>query len=294
MVMPAVRILEELAVFTPLGIRFWDPVLDDQIRAGLRVTAWSALGPATNQRRVSAFRTSSDVYAFHHLPGLLAVEYCLPEAAGSPPPRRPFVVQVEDDERHFLPAAIAIDLPLLASGVFPTAGACSSMLAPRGFLLYSNPARPLSSALAAVRGELIEQSTGAPAAHALLRLRVSGEEHYGLADDSGQFALVFPWPPVLGGGGSPSLAGGSLREQRWPVTLAVHYEPARLETLPGTLLPDYCSVLQQAPALLWSLSPTAGGVPASEWAGELIFGRELLVGTTGLYPLLVSPAGSSP
>ena len=30
-------VLEQLSTFTPLGIRFWDPALDDQIRGGLQV-----------------------------------------------------------------------------------------------------------------------------------------------------------------------------------------------------------------------------------------------------------------
>ena len=70
--------LEELATFCVLGVRFWDATTDAQIRRGLRVRAWpeAALRPV-----VAASRTRSDIYAFHRLPGLGAVER--PLATGS-------------------------------------------------------------------------------------------------------------------------------------------------------------------------------------------------------------------
>ena len=117
------RRIEELDLFCPLGLRFWDPVLDRPVGEGLLVSAWPlpAARPVTR-----AFRTRSGVYAFQRLPGLGPVER--PSAsdnapsAASPPGGRPFVVEVVDTRRRFLPAAVEIELPLPYRGVFLAQG----------------------------------------------------------------------------------------------------------------------------------------------------------------------------
>lgn len=294
-----VRVLETLGTFTPLGIRFWDPVLDTQVRDELLVRAWPdpGLRPVT-----AAFRTASDVYAFRGLPGLRALE--TPPASGSqeppesPPAGRRFVVEVEDARRRFLPAAFAVELPLPYRGLF-LVGAGSGSPAepvPRGFLLHSAPSRPCPPWLAAVRGELAERDGGAPAAHAVVRVLIPGEPvWHGLADAEGRFAALLPWPTLAEGlGGSPAGSQGPLSARSWSVRVEVLYEPGRREALPGTAVPDSLSVLRQGAAGVWPVGPDDGGAEETGWDGELAYGGELVVRTEGLARLLVTPRASPP
>ena len=289
------RLLEELAVFTPLGIRFWDPVLDLQVRDGLRVTAWPMPGlrPVTQ-----ASPTASGIYAFHRLPGLLAVENHLPEV----PVKRSFVVAVEDGRRRFLPLAFRVDLPLPYRGVFladdPTSPPAAT---PPGFHLVSAPTRPSAPELAVVRGELVERSTGAPASHARLQVTVSGgPPRFGLADAAGRFAVFLPQPTLtehLGGStvAPPPGPGIPLSARSWEIEVRVLWQPEAIASLPGTLLPDLTSVLaQHKPATVWPTSPDEGGSGAVAWHGSLLWGRESLVTTHGRSRLLVSSSTPSP
>lgn len=290
--MTTARGLEELATFTPLGIRFWDPALDEQVRDALAVRAW----PVPARRPVvAAFRTASDVYAFQGLPGLRAVETPAP---GTPPaagPRRRFVVAVEDARRRFLPAALAVDLPLPYRGLFLVGAGGSPPERVPGFLLYSAASRPKASWLAAVRGELA-LADGAPAGHAVVRVHIAGEAvHHGIADAAGRFAVLFPQPTLADGlGSSPGGSGRPLPGRTWNVRVEVLCQPGRLETLPGTSIPDTRSVLLQRPARLWPVRPEDGGGEQPEWHGQLSYGEELIVRTEGLSRLLVSPQPSSP
>jgi hypothetical protein len=292
--------LEEIAIFTPLGIRFWDPALETQVRAGLAVSAWPrpALRP-----RVPAYRTASDVYAFARLPGLLAVENLLPADGGSPPAsppeRRPFVVEVDDSERRYLPVAFGVELPLAERGLFLSRPPGSpAEPAPPGFFLFSAATRTVPGWLGVVRGELWDRVHARPAAHALVEVAVEGADAaaHGLADAAGRFAVVLAYPPLPGGlTSSPPPASPAFPSARsWGLALQVFYQPGDQRPLPGTTLPDYASVLAQEPARVWPTRPEDGGVEAPEWLGELTLGRELLVRTTGLSTLLVSPAPSSP
>ncbi|MEI2692782.1 MAG: hypothetical protein V9H69_24885 [Anaerolineae bacterium] len=149
-------VIERQTIFTPLGIRFWDPATDRQIAHGLRVRAWpdGALEPVRG-----AFRTASGIYAFQGLPGLRAVEY--PPANGgaaSPPAAQRFVVAVEDEQRRFLPATLRVDAPF--EGIYPTALPASPPgAALPGLYLFSAPWRS-AAGLAAVRADLVRRSTG--------------------------------------------------------------------------------------------------------------------------------------
>lgn len=302
---PVVRVLETLGTFTPLGIRFWDPALDDQVRDELRVRAWPdpGLRPVT-----AAFRTAADIYAFRGLPGLRSLETPATTAADgagpapSPPAGRRFVVEVEDARRRFLPAAFSVELPLPYRGLFLVGAAESggggspAGAVPRGFLLHSAPSRPCPPWLAAVRGELAERDGGAPAAHAVVRVLIPGEPAWhGLADAEGRFAVLLPWPTLTAGlGGSPAGSEGPLSGRAWSVRVEVLYEPGRREALPGTAVPDSLSVLRQGAAGVWPEDPAAGGVEETGWDGELAYGRELAVRTGGLARLLVSPRVSPP
>ena len=315
------RVLEELETFCPLGLRFWDAVTDDQIRAGLRVRAWPepALRPV-----VEAFRTRSDIYAFQGLPGLRALERPPANPTGlavvpppgasppSPPPAHPFVVEVVDRERRFLPAAIRLALPLPSRGVFLARppGAQGSPAGsppeapPPGFYLFSSPTRPRSAGVAAVRGELVDAATGAAAGHALVRVAIPGQpDRFGLADAGGRFAVQFPLPPLAGGLGQlfvspdgvpPSPPGPPVADRTWDLALSVFWEPAALAPLPGTDLPDLARVLDQLPADIVLAAGSPPAPPAAEWPGTLRYDGEVVARTAGDSRLLIVPAGSPP
>jgi hypothetical protein len=292
-------VLEELGTFCPLGLRFWDAVTDDQIRAGLRVRAWPlpALRPV-----VEAFRSVSDIYAFQGLPGLLDVERppSPPLGPASPPVSRPFIVEVRDLERQFLPVAFGVDLPLPSRGLFQPPLAGSPTSAPPGFYLFSSPVRRLAPGVAAVRAELVDAATGRPAQWALVRVGITGQgERWGLADATGRVAVQFPLPLLSPGfgqlfaspGGPASPPGPPVAARSWDVTVAVFWEPSRLAPLAGTDLPDLGQVFQQAPAnvLLSDGSPPA---PAPEWLGTLPWDGELVAATAGLRQLWIARLGS--
>ena len=59
------KMAERVTQFTPLGIRFWDSVLDKQVSDHLLIKAYPTAGfrPVIN-----AFRTASGIYAFQGLP----------------------------------------------------------------------------------------------------------------------------------------------------------------------------------------------------------------------------------
>jgi len=272
------EILEELSVFSPLGIRFWDPLLEAQIRDALHVTARPATGRGLV---VKAFRTASDVYAFRKLPGLL--EYGLEDATTS----HRFIIKVEDSRRRFLTAAFAVDLPLPYRGVFLSGAVSSPSVAPpNGFYLYSAPTRPIPSWLTAVRGELIDRDTGKPAAHAVIHITVGQKSWDGLADEAGRFVVLLPYP-------TPTNRKKPLFEQTWDIRAEIRYEPDRLEKLPDTTTPDYLSILTQAPAQLSIRQPENNAVASDKWLGKLQFCQELMLRTEGKSSLVISPGSSS-
>jgi hypothetical protein len=289
-------ILETLTTFTPLGLRFWDPATDQQVRDALRVEASPSARPGA---RVAAVRSFGDVYSFPHLPGLRDVEYGFaPAAVASPPQARAFVVQVADARARYLPIALQVALPLPYRGVYLCGVAGSPAEAtPRGLHLYSAPGRPLPASAAAVRGELRRADDGTPAAHALVRVETeSAESWYGLSDGHGRFVVILPYPPLAHGfGGSPASPGHRpLSEQVWQLSLSVFYQPDAQTVLPGSAEPDYLSVLQQAQADLYEHVPADGGVPVASLPVALLFDRHPTVRTDGVSQLLVMPSTASP
>lgn len=280
--------LESLRIVTPLGVRFWDPTLNAQISDGLRVTAYP---PEDPRRVVAAVRAPSGVYAFHHLPGLRALEY--PGAAdplASPPPTRAFIIQAIDGRRRFLPAAFSVQAPF--QGVFPT-GLQPGAARPPGVYLFSAPTRPVTLNLAVVRARLMTNIGAAlqPAAHAVLEIRTPRNQlWYGLADEQGGVAVVFPYPiftaAPVGGVASPP----PLRRQQWALRIRARYDPGLLTWPPGSPRPDLPSILRQPLGSLWRNRQT----PVGQWIIPLRFGEELTLRTEAESILLISPASSSP
>ena len=323
------RVLEQIDTVCPLGVRFWDAVADDQIRSGLRVRVWPEPSRAPV---VEASRTRSDVYAFHGLPGLAALERppAVPTGAATAPPddvfgsqasppggagTRPFVLEVVDLERRYLPAAIRLDLPLPEPGVFlarppgsPPGSPVGSPgdVAPPGFYLFSAPTRSRSAGVAVVRGELADASTGDAAGHALVRVSIPEQpDRFGLSDAAGRFAVQFPLPPLAGGlgelwvspGGAvspPGPPGPPVADRTWDLALDVAWEPGALAPLPGTDLPDLARVLDQQPAGIVLAAGSPPAPPASEWSGTLRYDGEVVARSAGDSRLLIVPAGSPP
>jgi hypothetical protein len=288
------RLLERITTFTPLGIRFWDPVRNTQVSDGLTVTA----RPETLSGSVTrAFRTASGIYTFQGLQGLHDVEY--PEEdtviASSPPQTTPFIIEVQDQLQRFLPVVFRIELPLPYRGIFPTVLPNSPPGgSPRGFYLFSAPTRSAAPGLAAVRGCLVEAFSRRPAAHAVLEVEINnGATWYGIADERGCIAVLFPYPTVRNvlGTSPPGMLQTPLLQQRWDSAIRVRYSPVTLAFTPGATTPDLRSILNQAPGGLW---PTQTGPPFAELSVTLHYGQELVVRTDNLSVLVLSPGASPP
>ena len=163
------QILEELSTYTHLGIRFWDPALNEQIRGGLSVLARPLAGSG---RAARARRTASDIYAFNGLPGLRTLEHSAynPRTSTSPEPVHSYIIEVADARQRFLKAAFRVDLPLPYRGVYLTRTISSPSRHMARFILYSTPNRKIPALLTAIRGELIDSRSGDPAAHAVLKI----------------------------------------------------------------------------------------------------------------------------
>jgi hypothetical protein len=294
-----VRVLEEIEVFTPLGLRFWDGVLDRAIADGLQVEAWPIERPG--QVRLAA-RTRSNVYTFRWLPGMRPVEhrYADPDFFdASTPQRRTFVLSVRDALERFLPVAFEVALPLPYRGVFLAAGDASpAEAAPPGVHLFSAATRSAGERLMAVRGTLVDADRGAPAAWALVRVDAPhGRVFHGLADTQGRFAVLFPYPSLAEGfGGSPASFGDgtSIGGRGWDISVSVFYEPGRPTALPGTAIPEYRSILDQAQASLWEAPPSPAETPQPQRALRLGFGQPQVLRTGQLAAQLVSAAPGSP
>lgn len=289
---------ECVTIFTPLGIRFWDPALDTQVSEGLTVTARPQGGHHSVSR---AFRTASGIYAFQGLPGLHDVEYPTGGRVftGSPPITSRFIVEVIDGQRRFLPAVFSVDLPY--RGIFPTE-TVSSLLGsrPPGFYLFSAPTRPATPSLAAVRAQLVElvdATTQQPAAHAVLQVQVPGRKSWcGVADERGCVAVLFPYPTFTGTSGvtSPVTPRAGMVPQQWEVNLRVRYAPSVLTIPPGAKIPDLRSILSQTPGIIWSTLAVQPEQPVSQLSAQLTFGQELVVRTDHESVLLISPVASPP
>ncbi len=296
-----IELLEELTIFTPLGIQFWDPLLNIQIRDGLMVTARPQQGQG---KTVSAFRTASGIYAFNRLPGLRSVENSSydPDQIASPMISHKYIIEVEDRKRDYINAAFEVSLPLQYRGVFLSGSHSSPQRNTPRFILYSAPTRKAPSWFAVVRGELNDYQTDSPAAHAVLKIRVpGGKTSYGLSDEKGRFGVFMPYPAIKGTfEGSPRIfIGKPLKEQNWELFIEVLYEPTILKPLPNTDMPSYISILTQKQARIIQDSPEVGspggtGSEVSELSVVLEFGTELILRTEGKTKLMISPAESSP
>jgi hypothetical protein len=293
----SLRVRDRLTIFTPLGIRFWDPALDIQVNEGLTVTARPL---DSRSRTTSAFRTTSGIYAFQGLPGLRAVEYPLgqPLPERSPPATTRFLVEARDEMRRFLPVAFAVSLPY--PGIFPT-GSLHGLPAggPPGFYLFAAPTRPVPATLAVVRAQLVEHGTGSrekAARHAVMEVQgPDGQIGYGLSDERGCATVLFPYPTFSSHSGAVSLSPpGTDGRQRWTLSIGIRYAPDALRFAPASSLPELRSIFNQGSGTIWPGPTASPEQPVSRLSAELIFGEELVLKSAGEATLLISPALSSP
>jgi len=289
------RLLETVTRRTQLGIRFWDPAMNEQIRSGLQ----AALYPSDNQRKkVVATRTRSGNYVFNEIPGMLELETLNNEDASvaSPADSKQYVLEVSDSLRRFSSVALRVELPLPYNGLFLVGDNNSSpTVAPRGFNLYSSINRRDASQFIFVRGDLLDRNTNQPAAHALVQVETEDEfSWYGISDAHGKCAVMMPYPylSIAFGSSPPSSDGLRLFQRTWALNISVFYQPLGLESLPGTELPDYSSVLTQSQASIYLESPDTDVGEVAQMQADLVYGRDLVVKTNGYSELYVSPSGS--
>ena len=284
------RELEALTTFCTLGVRFWDAATDTHVRGGLQVRLWPEL---SLRPVVAAERTYSDVYAFHRVPGLRDLERPAAGSDGSvgSPATKPFVLEVRDLERRFVGSAIGLSLPLPHRGPLLTSFAGSPAPAAPGYYLFSASTRGQAPNMAVVRGELVNDLTGAGAAYALVVAEIPGEPPvYAVADADGAFAAHFPYPTLPGGFRSlASPPGPPIDERAWQLDVSVFYQPELLEPLPGSAFPDVRAVFSQAPAAVLP-DTDSPAVPAAQWSGTLDLGGEVVVRGGEASALRVIPA----
>jgi hypothetical protein len=300
--------LEQLTVFTPLGIRFWDQTTDQPVTDGLAVAAQL---PNTDYRPTPAFRSASGVYAFQGLPCLHDVEYPLPGAtpSASPPKTYSFVITVSDTLRRFLPALFVVDLPLSYLGVFLSNQIASPPGGVARAYLFSAPTRSAVTGISVIRADLWDREANRPAAYAAVEAGIVGQTWHGIADDRGRVLIQFPSPLMtrLSTGSPPGSGQGPTIGMTWPIQVSVRYQPTLLRyplaatrgvVFPWATTPSLKSILEeQQPALVWQHE---AGPPAADWTGDLVYGEELILRTATGSPsinssvLLVSSITSSP
>jgi len=273
-----IQIIERVRITTPLGLRFRDIVTDQLVRSGLRVTARLEDDPL---RVVTAQPTAGGIYAFHHLPELRDIEYANEDLRldqlGAV--TRRYIVRVEDPQGIFMPVAFIVSAP--QAGIFPNGEGNGSPPGLSAFDLFSQPARLAPGGFAEVCADLIDAAAGLPAAHALLEVRVNGNNYFGLSDSEGKVVVMLPYPPVeIAGEGSPALFDtlSPLSEQQWTVYIRVRYQPGSLQQLPGTEEPNLRTVLEQGEGHIYR----EPGTPVGELTETLTFAQPLVLRTEGM------------
>ena len=265
-----------------LALRFWDPVRAAQIDTGLVVTAHPA---GRRQAAARADRSGAGVYVWHDLPGWR-------ELRQRPGASADFIVTVADSAGRFLPVALQLPVPDTAAGfLLSEPPGSESPGSPRRIHLLSAPTRQAPAGMTAVRAHLRDQTTGGPAAHALLEIGDGSRTWYGLADAQGVASVILAYPVLRSPLRSVSAAGTSLQQYTWQLSLRVRRRPGPWLPLPGTALPDLRAVCDQPAAVIW---PATGGAaaPVPVWGVPLRLGEAPVVRTEGQSELLVQPAAA--
>jgi hypothetical protein len=251
---PGVRILERVERQAPFGLRLWDAAAATQRIDGLRVELSPRQRP---EQRVRAFVNPSGIWCALGLPGLQTFEHAsAADPADWSAALRGYRVEVRDPAGRFLPLAFDADLPV--RGLFDPLSAGSPLPGPfpvpesppsppgpvpSRVPLFSAPGRPVPSALAEVRAQVLEHPSGRPAAWCLIAVSLDGVTRgLGLADQEGRVLILFPYParprPVLTSPPSPT------NDFRWTLTLTAYYRPGPLDAAVSAI-PDLADLQEQ-------------------------------------------------
>jgi hypothetical protein len=263
---------------TPLGLRFFDRAGGTFVGDGLEVLAYLEADPL---QRVNAIANRASAWVFPSLPLLGATQLRGdPGDPWTPPPaQRQYRVEVRDAQRRFQPFSFPVAAPHRGFFTWSCAGDASPPWAAPldGVPLFSSPTRPTPVTFAAVRAQLVDALTGAPAAFAVLELTLPGQPAYrGIADENGGVAVLFAYPEASDTGEGPSLsptgpADPPYTEQTWTLGVRVFWAPRPA----SELLPDLCTTLSQPEVVLWEDSARTNALSAL----TLRYGRELIVRT---------------
>jgi len=278
---------EDLTIVTLLGFRFMDAAIEQQVSDGLQVKMRREDGGG---RVVTARRTPSGHYAFTDIPGLH--EFGYPDdlseldSVASPPFQINYVVEVRDTLRRYLPAAKRIALPLPPSGSPPARHSL------RDFYLVSAANRPVPPGMAVFYTQIAEFATRGPAPHAVMEVDVDGETVFGMADQEGRMAVLFPYPTVVVTlSGSPPSGNAPILSQHWDLTYRIRYQPSHLQRLSGTDLPDLDSIYGQDFGRIQKQPDASPPVPpVDDGTALLTFGQPAVLTTAGDARLFVEPA----
>ena len=253
----------------PIGIRLWD------VQAGaaaddLQVAFQPQFGPS----RV-AIRTPSGVQTLADLPGLAAAERGPgdPPYWYHPPVEGSYRVAVRDPLSRYLPMDLDVHLP--ARGLYQPVCGFPELDAPV-VPVFSGPARAAPAGFAVVRAEL-ELATGGPAGWARLDVVLpDGLRSRGVADGQGRVAVMFPYPEPA------SLA--PLIKATWQLGVEAYFGVGspRAAVSDAQEPPEVCDVLRQRPAQ--ALADDQHQLTQA----TLLFGRELVLSTTGRSTLLLT------
>ncbi len=277
--------LERLSIYTPLGIRFWDPAAGAPVVDDLEVTA---MPPDRPDLAMRAEITPSGIFAFHHLPGMHSLEVSDPDLpagvhplAASPPFSERFLVSARDRQERFQTCLFFVDLPY--QGIYPTQPITSPPSSLSGFYLFSAPTRNPAASLAVVRAQLVERLSAGkfrPASFAVLEVQPpTGPAWPGIADGRGSITVFLPQPAF-----SPPPPQTSpltpptspTRSVAWDLIVRVRYASPPLEPVKGFSVPLLGNVLNQPLAMIYS-DLDAPGQPVAQLSTRLIFGQPLLV-----------------
>lgn len=278
---------EDLTIVTLLGFRFMDAATEQQITDGLTVRARREDGGG---RVVKAKRSPSGHYAFPDVPGLHDFQYpddaSALDSVGSPPFQINYIVEVRDALRRYLPAAKRIALPL------PPTGSPPARHSLRDFYLVSAPNRPVPPGMAVLYTQLADASTREPAPHAVMEVDVDGETVFGMADQEGRIAVLFPYPTVVVTlSGSPPSGSAPILSQHWDLTYRIRCQPSHLQRLSGAGLPDLDSIYGQDFGRIQKQPDASPPVPpVDDGTALLTFGQPAVLTTAGDARLFIEPA----
>jgi len=261
---------ERYSIFTPLGLRFWDPVLNVQVSDHLCVRAWL---DKTNYPVINGFRTASGNYAFQGLPGLHNIEYPYKQSPQLP---KKFIVEVKDQMDRFIPAVFSVELPLSYKGLYLS----EKLMSFPGFYLISSPLRTTQPGLASVRGQLICESTGLPASYALAEVEIENRKWYGIADKRGSIAVIFPYPEFKNLNNNPDPQDkieNPFSLQKWQMNVSIRFSPKSLVFPQGSNIPLLQTIVEQEAGKIWETKTQL----VEKLSNNITFDHEFILKTIG-------------